>query len=130
MWRLARSLEQLRAQVNHLCPRRSTKSDGTIGDPAHAATKSDHNPNADGVVTAIDITHDPTGGFSAGLLAETLRRNQDPRIKYVIWNKRIFSSMVEPWRWRPYSGANAHDKHVHVSVIGADMDSIREWRIT
>ena len=50
-------------------------------------------------------------------MAEMLRLSQDPRIKYLISNKRIASSKVQPWVWRPYTGANAHTKHFHVSVM-------------
>ena len=57
-WRLARSLETLRAQINALSPNRSKASDGTIGDAAHSARTSDHNPDGGGVVRALDLTHD------------------------------------------------------------------------
>lgn len=123
-WRLADALLKLREQVNAAYPKRSKASDGSIGDTAHSARTSDHNPDAHGVVNAIDITHDPASGCDAGKLAEALRRSRDPRIKYVIFGGRIFSSKVEPWVWRPYSGANRHDKHVHVSV-----QNDGEWRI-
>jgi hypothetical protein len=130
-WRVAKSLETLRNQVNEMAPGRDTSSDGTIGDTAHQGRKSDHNPDANGVVTAMDITHDPAHGVNAGELAEMLRLSQDARIKYVISNRRIFSSKNTPWQWREYSGANAHTKHVHVSVIDepALYDDTRPWPI-
>ena len=116
-WRVAKSLETLRRQVNDMAPGRSTASDGTIGDQSHQLTNSDHNPNAANVVTAMDITHDPAHGVDAGAMAEMLRLSQDPRIKYIISNRRIASSKIQPWVWRPYNGANAHTKHFHVSVM-------------
>lgn len=116
-WTLHPALVKLRAQINERWPNRSRVSDGTIGDARHAAQKSDHNPNAAGVVTAIDITHDPNGP-RGGVLAESLRLSRDPRIKYVIFNQRIFSSIKQPWVWRPYAGSNPHTKHVHISVGG------------
>ena len=130
-FRVAKSLLTLRDQVNAMAPRRDTSSDGTIGDEAHRNRKSDHNPNEDGVVTAMDITHDPSHGVDAGELAEMLRGSQDRRIKYVISNSRIFSSEKSPWQWRPYSGPNAHTKHVHVSVMGekALYDNTQPWPI-
>lgn len=118
MPRIAKSLDVLRSQINAKYPNRSKVSDGWIGDARHAAGASDHNPNAAGVVTALDITHDLEHGVDTWKLAEVLRQNRDPRIKYVISNGRIFSSVTSPWQWRPYTGANKHAHHVHVSVIG------------
>lgn len=119
-WRVAGALLALRGTVNAMAPARSKRSDGTVGDAAHAARTSDHNPwvvhQGRGVVTAMDITHDPAGGCDAGRLAESLRSSRDARIKYVIWDRRIFSATVEPWVWRPYNGRNPHSHHVHISV--------------
>jgi hypothetical protein len=133
MARVAESLLTLRAQVDALAPGRDRSSDGTIGDESHKAkgARSDHNPNQEGVVTAMDITHDPSHDMDAGELAERLRASKDPRIKYVISNQRIFSSKISPWQWREYDGENAHTKHVHVSVVGdkAHYDDTRLWMI-
>lgn len=66
VWRVAKSLLILRDQINQYAPHRNKASDGTIGDEHHAHTNSDHNPQVldgnIGVVTAIDITHDPAQG--------------------------------------------------------------------
>ncbi len=124
-WRVAKSLLALRKQVNAKYPKRSKASDGSIGDAAHATRNSDHNPwvkdGATGVVTAVDITHDPASGCDAGALAEAIRASRDKRVKYLIWNRRIVSSYKEgnvaAWTWRPYGGTNPHSKHVHISVL-------------
>lgn len=115
-WRLASSLLTLRNQVNVHSPTRNKASDGTIGDQAHAAGKSDHNPDRDGVVRAIDITHDPEHGVHTKHLAEALRQSRDPRIAYVVSHGEIFSSTVQPWVWRKYTGKHPHTSHVHISV--------------
>lgn len=116
-WRLAASLIQLRSQINEALPKRDKSSDGSIGDENHASRSSDHNPWVDdGVVTAIDITHDPQNGFDSYAFADYLKDIKDTRIKYVISNRRIFASEVSPWTWRKYSGSNPHDHHVHISV--------------
>ena len=122
-WRLARSLVQLRAEVNAAWPGRDLRSDGSIGDPAHASRTSDHNPNSAGVVQAIDVDEhtDPseTSEDVGRWLAEGLRASGDPRVKYVIYEQRMFSSYaipsagVLPWVWRNGTG---HLFHVHVSV--------------
>ncbi len=135
-WRLARSLEVLRDQINAAYPDRKKDWDGTIGDEAHQRTASDHNPNAAGVVTAMDITHDPAHGLDAGKFADKLRESHDPRIKYVISNRRIAGDQNyanrnngKPWVWQHYGGSNAHDHHFHVSVNTALADDTRPWNI-
>ena len=57
-WRNTAAALKLREQVNARWPDRDKRSDGTIGDTAHAARKSDHNPDADGWVKALDIDAD------------------------------------------------------------------------
>lgn len=106
---LAPSLVQLRDELNGRWPGRDKSSDGWIGDAAHSARKSDHNPDYDdnGVVRAIDIDED--GIDTAAVLAQMLH---DPRVSYVIYEKRIWGGT----RWRPYTGANGHTKHIHVSI--------------
>lgn len=131
-WRVAHSLEKLRSQVNALHPSRAKTDDGTIGDESHSSRLSDHNPNPSGVVCALDLTHDPKGGFDSYAFAEMLRNNRDHRIQYVISNGRIFSSSVSPWSWRPYHGANPHDRHVHISVIQSAKlyDDPADWNLS
>lgn len=129
-WRVAYSLDQLLAQINAAHPNRSKIADGSIGDAAHAATKSDHNPDALGIVRARDYTHDPDGGFDAHAMADQLVASRDPRIAYVISRGRIASSTVAPWSWRSYSGSNPHNHHAHVSVVGNRLaDRVDPWQI-
>lgn len=128
-WRLARSLTTLRNQVNAAAPGRNKKHDGAIGDAAHAASNSEHNPNSAGVVRAIDITVDRAAGVDGDLLARRIIEELDRRgIKgYVIFNRRIRSTYVQRGVWRRYTG-HPHDQHVHVSVIDG-YDSTRQWNI-
>lgn len=131
-WRLARSLEKLRAQVNEKWPNRSKNSDGSIGDVSHSSRSSDHNPDDSGVVRAIDITHDPKGGFDSYAFADMLLKKQDRRIKYIISNRRIGSGPAgpQPGVWRNYTGTNPHDHHCHISVVpSAAGDDARQWDI-
>lgn len=127
-WRLARSLDRLRAQVNAAVPGRSKASDGSVGDLAHSARKSEHNPDANGVVRAIDITHDPKGGFDSYAFAEHLRKTADKRVYYIISNSRI-ANPGQPWR--KYTGSNPHDHHVHISVVSDPKlyDDTKDWDI-
>lgn len=125
-YRLAESLKILREQIDKMAPGRSKASDGWIGDTSHAARKSDHNPNARGVVCALDITHDPKNGVDAGMIAEQLRAANDDRVNYIISNGRIANS-GRPWR--RYTGTNPHNKHFHISVKQEQRhyDNTREW---
>lgn len=114
--RLAKCLITLYDQVDARWPNRRKDSDGSIGDARHQATVSDHNPGPDGVVEAIDITHDPAGGFDCHKFAETLRIARDPRLEYMIWNRQImYSGGSKPWQWQGYSGDNPHTVHIHIS---------------
>lgn len=128
--RLAHSLRKLREQIDALFANRSKLSDGWIGDLAHSNRTSDHNPDPEGVVHAIDITHDPDNGFDAEAFAERMRTVKDRRLKYLIFNKRIFSATVHGWEWRKYAGSNTHEKHVHISVTARHGDDGSEWRLT
>jgi len=121
MWRLAKSLETLRDQIDEAYPKRSKVSDGTIGDLAHSNRTSDHNPNLAGVVTAFDITNDAKGPNLGKLLNDI---KDDKRVKYIIYNRRIYVGGT----WKTYTGSNPHTKHGHVSV-GNDYDNNKEWSI-
>lgn len=130
---MASSLLVLRDEINRRWPRRDRRSDGTIGDANHARSRSDHNPNSQGVVRALDVDVD---GINAAWLAEHLRRlgaRGDPRLVgggYVIFNRRIASD-VGGWRWRAYRGRNPHTSHLHVSASQArrGYDSTAPWGV-
>ncbi len=120
-WWASNAVLSFVAEVNAASPGRSKVADGIIGDPAHAARDSDHNPRPDGEVCAGDITTKtaatPTG-VDGQPLADLLRARAlagDKRIKYVIWNRQIFNPSVSP-AWRPYTGADPHTGHIHLSV--------------
>lgn len=122
--RLAPALVTLREQVNRLFPVRPKDLDGWIGDKAHQSRKSDHNPNEHGIVTAIDITDGMSSAIAgpiAAYLANAIIRNRDRRLKYLIYDRKIWAGNQGPdaWKPRPYRGANPHSALLHVSVLGA-----------
>lgn len=133
-WRLAHSLRVLREQLDHVAPERSLISDGSIGDARHARRNSDHNPWVTvpqkgilmGVVTAIDVTHDPAGGLDCTILANLLMH--DPRVKYLIWKAKIWNPVVSQ-AWRRYKGVDPHNAHMHVSVMAEQrfFDDTKPW---
>jgi hypothetical protein len=108
---LEAALVQLRNEINAAHPKRDKTSDGWIGDTAHAARKSDHNPDyaSGGVVRAIDIDKD--GIDTAKLLKVAC---SDGRVEYVIWNRKIYTRQ-NGFRPQAYNGSNPHDKHMHIS---------------
>lgn len=129
-WSVAPAIATLRAQVDEAAPDRNKVHDGTIGDLAHSKTKSEHNPNAQGVVRAWDCTHDPEGGVDCAVLAEDVIDELDRRgvEGYVIFRGRIRSTKVARGKWRWYTGANPHNAHMHVSVV-TGWTSREKWSL-
>ena len=114
---MARSLEVLRDEIRAVHPGTTI---WTIGDEHHVV--SDHRPNAAGVVCAIDVLGDK--GLDLAAFAEHLRKTNHKAVKYVIFNRRIWSKARSGEGWRPYSGDNPHTSHVHISVgVGPDGQS-------
>ena len=119
--KLVKAAEVLREQVNLNYPDRDKTSDGWVADARHlAGGKSDHIPDNEGWVCALDIDRDLSGKPKPDLMpdfANQLRiaaRDGDNRIKYIIFDGRIASKILN-FKWRKYSGANAHRHHLHVS---------------
>lgn len=118
----------LREQLNRRFPKRDKTSDGWIGDPAHQARgkASDHNPDARGIVHALDIDEDfGAPGDEERFLTELIAycRSGAPgseRIKYVMNDDRIASGThaATRWKWRPSNERN-HRKHIHISFTAA-----------
>lgn len=139
-WRNCLASVTLINEINQKWPNRDKASDGTIGDAAHAARTSDHNPwvvvveagREVGVVRARDIDRD---GVPMAELMEDLRRRAeagDPRLAgggYLIYNRRISSKDFKTWR--TYTGSNPHTSHGHISfsLNRAGYDSTAPWGI-
>lgn len=114
---LSKAAIQLREQTDDCFPDRKRASDGWIGDARHSARVSQHNPNEQGEVCAIDI--DARLSDQEGIsfdLADQIRlaAKKDKRILYVIHAGKI-ASPKSFWRWKKYSGINPHNKHIHIS---------------
>ena len=118
---LCKAGQQLRLQIDDSYPDRDRTSDGWIGDTRHSARPSDHNPDAEGIVRAIDIDRDLSGKAKPDLMPDLANQirlfaKSDPskRIAYIIFAGKIASPRMG-WRFRKYSGINAHDHHCHIS---------------
>lgn len=128
----------LRAQIDRKWPKRDKRSDGWIGDAAHRARQSDHNPDSRGIVHAIDIDENLgagrlRNGRQAKQLADELiayAKSGLPgskRIKYVVYENKLASGTYRStwWKWRP--GNWGHTMHIHVSFTSAADDDGRPY---
>jgi hypothetical protein len=120
--KLSRAGIQLREQFDDAYPDRDRTSDGWIGDTRHGARKSDHNPDEQGWVRAIDIDRDLSGKAKPDLMPDLVdqiraacKKGSEKRIAYIIFNGSICSPILR-WKWRKYTtGANKHVHHAHFS---------------
>ena len=117
--KLCKAGVQLREQIDDSFPGRDRTSDGWICDARHASRPSDHNPDEQGIVRAIDIDRDLAGKKKPDFapdLADQIRlcAKRDGRISYIIFDGKIASSK-KAWAWRPYDGVNQHRHHMHIS---------------
>jgi hypothetical protein len=147
-WTLTKGLTNLRNQVNQAFPQRDKSSDGTIGDTAHQASTSGHNP---------DDTQGsrPAWNGDADSLAEvrawdcTARLNHpdvsmqevvdhicrlpglSSVLRYIIFDSVIYHARTG-FVGEPYSGSNPHDKHAHFEgawTQAADNDTTFDYRL-
>lgn len=107
---LAPSLARLRTAINLRWPDRDHSSDGWIGDTAHQARVSDHNPAPSGVVRALDVDKD--GVHIPTVLAAAMLHTW---VRYVIHDRRIFH-IDNDFAPKRYTGTNPHTEHIHVSL--------------
>ena len=128
----------LRDQLNDRFPDRDKQSDGWIGDSAHSARKSDHNPDKRGWVHAIDIDENFghgkwRNGRNAQALADQIlayARSGLPgadRVKYVVYENAIASGTYKAtwFKWR--KGNWGHEAHVHVSFTASAEKDGQLW---
>lgn len=118
-------------------PHRRTSSDGVCARAEHTTANpgSHHEPwlllLGRWWATAVDLSDDKANGCDADALAEALRVRRDPRVLYVISNRRMYSSYpargYPAWTWRPYTGSNPHETHTHISLTEEAVFSTAPW---
>jgi hypothetical protein len=114
----------LAAEIDDRWPDRPDHLDGWIGDKAHAARVSDHNPDRAGIVRALDVT---SIGIEPWRIIEAAKRH--PAAHYVIHQGQIWDADLG-WAARSYSGPNSHADHLHISVRrGRHAASSRPWGV-
>lgn len=135
-WVTVPCLLALRNEFNEINPNRDRGADGTIGDSSHTSA-SDHTPDEDSDVLrdhdadhknevhALDI--DSTGPWNgeafaalvarviAGEKAKWLSATDRCRLKYVIFNRKIYSQTTD-FAPRNYTGSDPHTNHAHFSA--------------
>ena len=106
-------------QATALKPKRKKASDGLLPSKDHVKQNpdSDHNSGF-----AVDITHDPVFGIDCAFAF--IKLQQDPRVKYLIFAGKIWSKEKGN---RDYTGANKHNKHLHISIKENSGDDTSPW---
>lgn len=122
MARMAPCLKNLFDELDVVWPNRDRRTDGWIGDAAHQATQSDHNPDSRGIVHAIDIDKD---GIDTNEVVEACISENRPT-NYVVWDRQIWSRSRD-FKPRPYTGSNPHTDHIHVSILYGDAWESADW---
>ena len=109
-------------QATAIKPSRKKVSDGLLPSAAHIkqSPTSDHNTGY-----AVDLTHDPESGVDCSDIFEKLK--EDKRVKYLIFNKKIWSKDKARLGNRPYTGSNPHTKHLHISINDGCGDDTSPW---
>lgn len=132
MARLVAAGVTLRKQIDQTFPGRDKGADGWIASAEHRRRSpvSDHNPDANGWVHALDIDADlipwnPAASRKAAqhLVNELVQYAASGalgshRIKYVVFNDRIASGTYAKtwWQWR--GNGYGHFGHIHISFTG------------
>jgi hypothetical protein len=112
-------------QATAISPSRKKASDGLLPSKAHInqSPNSDHNTGF-----AVDLTHDPKHGIDCFDIFEKLK--EDERVKYLIFQGKIWSKERAKQGNRVYSGSNPHNKHLHISIndgMGKDTSPWFWW---
>lgn len=109
-------------QATALRPKRKKASDGLLPSAAHMK----QNPNSDhNTGLAVDLTHDPKNGVNCIEIFEIFK--SDKRVKYLIFQGKIWSKEKAEEGNREYTGSNPHNKHLHISINPAYAADTSPW---
>jgi len=109
-------------QATAICPLRKKASDGLLPSAAHIH----QNPNSDhNTGFGVDLTHDKLGGIDCFDLFQKLKA--DKRVKYLIFQGKIWSAERASEGDREYTGSNKHNKHLHISIKEGCGDDTSPW---
>lgn len=125
----SKSGSALLRQATERWPDRARGGDGQCPSQAHhdASPNSYHEPNAQGISRAVDLTHDKAHGCDCALISEALRKAKDKRVRRCIFNRRQWTNFaykgIPAYTWRPYTGSNPHTGHMHLDLDVLSDDS-------
>ena len=109
-------------QATAIRPSRKKASDGLLPSAAHQV----QNPNSDhNTGYAVDLTHDPVNGIDCVDIFEKLK--EDKRVKYLIFQGKIWSKEKAKQGNRVYTGSNKHTKHLHISINDGMGNDTSPW---
>jgi len=109
-------------QATAISPSRKKASDGLLPSAAHIH----QNPNSDhNTGFGVDLTHDKLGGIDCFNLFQELKA--DKRVKYLIFQGKIWSAERASEGDREYTGSNKHNKHLHISIKEGCGDDTSPW---
>jgi hypothetical protein len=109
-------------QATAIKPLRKKISDGLLPSAAHQV----QNPNSDhNTGYAVDLTHDPINGIDCVDIFEKLK--EDKRVKYLIFQGKIWSKEKAKQGNRIYTGSNQHTKHLHISINDGMGNDTSPW---
>lgn len=109
-------------QATALRPKRKKASDGLLPSAAHMK----QNPNSDhNTGLAVDLTHDPKNGIDCADIFQNLKA--DNRVKYLIFQGKIWSKEKADEGDRKYDGDNPHNKHLHISIKPSMSADVSPW---
>ena len=103
-------------------PKRKKASDGLLPSAAHQKqnSTSDHNTGY-----AVDLTHDPLAGIDCKKIFQFLKG--DKRVKYLIFQGKIWSKDRKDEGDRDYDGVNKHPHHIHISINDKYGNDTSPW---
>jgi hypothetical protein len=109
-------------QATAIKPSRKKVSDGLLPSAAHINQNpdSDHNTGY-----AVDLTHDPVNGIDCVDIFQKLK--EDKRVKYLIFQGKIWSAERAKEGNRKYTGSNQHTKHLHISINDGMGNDTSPW---
>jgi hypothetical protein len=110
-WYVPASLRSIFNELDATWPNRAHKLDGTIGDSHHCPGTSDHCPDANGWIHAIDIDKN---GIDPDYVVGKIS-NPDNVVRYINWNGYQYH-VRNDFRPRPLTEADKHTTHIHVSI--------------